>query len=202
MNKLTTAAVLSLAALGLAAPRASAWCCKGCCSTCLTVNYAQPNAFSPFCPAVSGCCGLFGFHKCCAPACCVPCPPCVPGCGPCCGPACGPMMGNCADGCCGGPAISSPATVPSSVPAKMPPASNGDTNHTAPMPMPMPSAQAYPYPPMMGGYPMVQPVGYPPSYGQMPIQMPTMMGAPYGAGYGGTTYGPAPAYWNANYRGY
>jgi len=102
----------------------------------------------------------------------------------------------------------------------MPPASNGNTNYVPPMPMPstqaypsapmtgypmpMPNTQAYPSAPMTGypmtgypmtGYPMVQPIGYPPANGPM-------MGAPYGAGYGGTTYGPAPSYWNPNYRGY
>lgn len=84
----------------------------------------------------------------------------------------------------------------------MPPATNGAPAQT--LPMPMPNAQMYPYPPVTINHPRVQPVTYPTGYNPMmgmPYN-PMMMGMPYGGGYGGTTYGPAPAYWNPNYRGY
>ena len=169
MKKLAVTAFLSLAALGFLTPPPLGWCCKGCCSSCYQICYAQPNAFSPFCPTIRPCCGCCCPKICCPKVCCPPppqpcCEPCPPPCGPCAG-------GSCAGG---GPALpaAAPPSGPSSAPSTMPPA-NGNSNYVPPMPMP--TTQANPYAPMMGypmtGYPMVQPVGYPPSY------PPTMMGS-------------------------
>jgi hypothetical protein len=173
MKRLLIVTVVSVAALGMSAGRASAWHSCGCCG-CTSMKFCcvQPNAFSPFCcsPAPScGCCPGAPIYFC--GNCSMPCGcggyPQVPAQGGCGYGGCGyggagyPGYGGCGyDGGYGAPAMAPSAPMPpasggSYTPPMPMPAANGQT-YGPPMPMPMPNGQSYaPLP-----YPSVQPAGF------------------------------------------
>lgn len=194
MNKLTTAAILSLAGLGLSAADAFAWgcCTPHCCVIKHKVCCTQYNAFSPWCCTPMA--PRHGKH-------CCPCANMMMSGGYQC-PA--PCQSGCQTGCDGG-AAPSPG-----VPPRMPGATaSPEMIPNAPMPNPaqtmmqypgvqyvmMPQGgMPYPMPPMMqAGMPMPPMMGYPnmPMNPMMAQGMPMMppMGYPGMAPQG---YYPAP----------
>ena len=191
MKNFTTAAIVSLAGLGLSAPEVLAWgCCGHHCTKTYKVVCTQYNAFSPWCCQPVAKHGLF--HKCCKPDM-------VMNCQPMCGSPCGSSCGDgcCADGSCG-PQATTPAgtTAAPGMPLQRMPAGAPNpqamTLHPAMIQMlqnsMMQPPMNYPMPPMMGqpmmagpqqmmGQPMMAPqmMGQPMMAGQ-PMMMPPMMG--------------------------
>src|SRR5262245_52484191 len=164
MNKLTTAAILSLAGLGLSAADAFAWGC-GCCQPhCCVIKHkvccTQYNAFSPWCCTPMA--PRHGKH-------CCPCANMMM-CG---GYQCPAPMHGCQSGCCDGGAATSPG-----VPPRMPGATaSPEMIPNAPMPNPAQTMMPYGYPLMaQGGMPMMMPPMPPMGYPGMPMN-PMMMQA-------------------------
>jgi hypothetical protein len=182
MKKLCTVAIVSLAALGVGATQASAWC-HCCCG--VKVCCKQPNAFSP--------------------PCCYPCgkwwPPCYGFNAP--GPNLAMGCSDCGSGMMG------PMISPSPVPSQMPPATGAPPNYMPPAPTEvggpqagLPAGPTFPFalanralpmqpagfaPANAGYYP---PMGIYPGYGAPPMApgygppMPQGYGPPMVQGYG------------------
>lgn len=185
MNKLTIAAVLSLAGIGLPAAEALAGGCCGShhCTKKFKVVCSQYNAFSPFCciPVAHG----FRKHGCCAPNLIMPY---YQMCGVGCGPA------GAADAGCPGGNCQAPSAVPAAAPQvqamMMPPPGMPAWNYPAP-PLPPPNPMLAGMPPMMLAgllpigpsalyppYPQGYPAGYYPPPNQALIAPPGTMGMP------------------------
>jgi len=179
MNRIVTAALLSLGALGLTSGQASAFFWKHCCNKCCTICVKPYNAFSPV-----------AFGSVCFDGC-NPIQSCPPYFG---GPSCCPAPAGC-DGC-------APGHLPPSNPGPGAPhhpgPGAGAPGFQSPMPAPLPpgtgAGAMYPnwsYPPQYGQYGMVQPTGYRTAYypnyyyGYGPMMPP-----------GGYPMGNLPAYWN------
>lgn len=189
MKKLLAVAVVSVAAVGLSAGPASAWC------SCFHYKYcasaAQYNAFSPFCLSTvyGGKCGHCKcFHVADVPCCNAP-----PA--PCCGPVCG-------DGCCAGPYCGDGGVIGQLPPAGGAPAQGGNGGQTfqPPMPSPLPGnpGPSSMMMPQRMPYGQVQAAGYRPmmypgyGYGYQPMPVPSGYYGPQAP----MAVSPAPAYWN------
>lgn len=166
MKKLCTVAILSLAALGVGATQAWAWC-HCCCG--VKVCCKQPNAFSPPCcyPCGKWWPPCYGFNA--------PGPNLAMGCGSDCGPG-GMMQGP---------------MVPSPVPSQMPPATGAPPNYMPPAPTEvggpqagMPGGPMFPFALASRGMPMI-PAGFAPNAGYYPpMGMYPSYGVPLAPGYG------------------